>query len=66
MRISVILIVCLQLFFSCKRELTQEEKDKIMQDSITAVHLAMGMNADSIFSISKYQKDLNTYQKIFN
>lgn len=64
MRISVILIVCLQLFFSCKRELTQEEKDKITQDSITAVHLAMGMNADSIFSISKYQKDLNTYEKL--
>lgn len=48
---------------SCQRELTQEEKDKISQDSINQIWLAMGMNTDSSFSIIKYQKDLYTYEK---
>lgn len=39
---------------SCKRELSQEERDKLHQDSIHQEVLAMGMNADSSFSYRKY------------
>ena len=43
---------------SCKRELSQEERDKLRQDSIDQKILSMGMNADSSFSYRKYEKDL--------
>ena len=43
---------------SCKRELSQEERDKLHRDSINQKILAMGMNADSSFSYRKYEKDL--------
>ncbi|MDM1298021.1 hypothetical protein HXZ94_05855 [Empedobacter falsenii] len=43
---------------SCKRELSQDERDKLRQDSINQKILAMGMNADSSFSYRKYEKDL--------
>ncbi len=46
---------------SCKRELSQEERDKLHQDSINQKILAMGMNADSSFSYKKYNKALNDY-----
>ncbi|HAR74023.1 MAG TPA: hypothetical protein DCR77_11530 [Flavobacteriaceae bacterium] len=46
---------------SCKRELSQEERDKLHQDSIHQKILAMGMNADSSFSYRKYNKALNDY-----
>lgn len=46
---------------SCKRELSQEERDKLHQDSINQKILAMGMNADSSFSYRKYNKALNDY-----
>ena len=46
---------------SCKRELSQEERDKQHQDSIHQKILAMGMNADSSFSYRKYNKALNDY-----
>ena len=43
---------------SCKRELSQDERDKLRQDSIDQKILSMGMNADSSFSYRKYEKDL--------
>ncbi len=46
---------------SCKRELSQEERDKQHQDSIHQKILAMGMNTDSSFSYRKYNKALNDY-----
>ena len=46
---------------SCKRELSQDERDKLYQDSIHQKILAMGMNADSSFSYRKYNKALNDY-----
>ena len=46
---------------SCKRELSQDERDKLRQDSINQKILAMGMNADSSFSYRKYNKALNYY-----
>ncbi|HCC93575.1 MAG TPA: hypothetical protein DEQ26_04485 [Flavobacteriaceae bacterium] len=46
---------------SCKRELSQEERDKLHQDSINQKILAMGMNADSSFSIKKYQHELKKF-----
>ena len=46
---------------SCKRELSQEERDKLHRDSINQKILAMGMNADSSFSYRKYNKALNDY-----
>ena len=46
---------------SCKRELSQDERDKLRQDSIHQKILAMGMNADSSFSYRKYNKALNDY-----
>ena len=46
---------------SCKRELSQEERDKLHRDSINQKILAMGMNADSSFSYRKYNKALNYY-----
>ncbi len=46
---------------SCERELSQEERDKLHQDSINQMILAMGMNADSSFSYRKYNKALNDY-----
>ncbi|MDM1546841.1 hypothetical protein HX096_03100 [Empedobacter falsenii] len=46
---------------SCERELSQEERDKLHQDSINQKILAMGMNADSSFSYRKYNKALNDY-----
>lgn len=58
-------IVCFLLLgcglLSCKRELLQEERDKLHQDSINQKILAMGMNADSSFSYRKYNKALNDY-----
>ncbi|MGV0938206.1 hypothetical protein [Empedobacter falsenii] len=46
------------VLLSCKRELSQDERDKLRQDSINQKILAMGMNADSSFSYRKYEKDL--------
>ena len=46
------------VLLSCKRELSQDERDKLYQDSIHQKILAMGMNADSSFSYRKYNKDL--------
>ncbi|MGV0928189.1 hypothetical protein ACTS9K_13595 [Empedobacter sp. ULE_I145] len=46
------------VLLSCKRELSQDERDKLRQDSINQKILAMGMNADSSFSYKKYEKDL--------
>lgn len=46
------------VLLSCKRELSQDERDKLHQDSINQKILAMGMNADSSFSYRKYEKDL--------
>ena len=46
---------------SCKRELSQVERDKQYQDSIHQKILAMGMNTDSSFSYRKYNKALNDY-----
>lgn len=46
---------------SCERGLSQEERDKLHQDSIHQEMLAMGMNADSSFSYKKYNKALNDY-----
>ena len=43
---------------SCKRELSQEERDKLHRDSINQKILAMGMNADSSFSFKVYKKEL--------
>ena len=40
------------------RELSQDERDKLRQDSIDQKILSMGMNADSSFSYRKYEKDL--------
>jgi len=37
------------VLLSCKRELSQDERDKLRQDSINQKILAMGMNADSSF-----------------
>ncbi|MGV0919627.1 hypothetical protein ACTS94_04425 [Empedobacter falsenii] len=58
-------IVCFLLLgfvlLSCKRELSQDELDKLRQDSINQKILAMGMNADSLFSYRKYNKALNDY-----
>lgn len=56
------ILLCV-FIFSCQRELTQEEKDQISKGSINLIYLAMGMNADSSFSIIKYQKDLWNYQQ---
>lgn len=56
-------IVCFLLLgfglLSCKRELSQEERDKLHQDSINQKILAMGMNADSSFSFKKYYQELD-------
>ena len=49
------------VLLSCKRELSQDERDKLRQDSIHQKILAMGMNADSSFSYRKYNKALNDY-----
>ena len=49
------------VLLSCKRELSQDERDKLYQDSIHQKILAMGMNADSSFSYRKYNKALNDY-----
>ena len=49
------------VLLSCKRELSQDERDKLHQDSIHQKILAMGMNADSSFSYRKYNKALNDY-----
>ena len=49
------------VLLSCKRELSQDERDKLRQDSIHQKILAMGMNADSSFSYRKYNKALNYY-----
>ena len=49
------------VLLSCKRELSQDERDKLYQDSIHQKILAMGMNADSSFSYRKYNKALNYY-----
>ena len=57
MRIRLIILSGLCLFFSCKRELSAEERAMQAQDSIKAFYLNFGMNADSTFSITKYQKD---------
>lgn len=46
------------VLLSCKRELSQDELDKLRQDSINQKILAMGMNADSSFSYKRYEKDL--------
>ena len=46
------------VLLSCKRELSQDERDKLRQDSIDQKILSMGMNADSSFSYRKYEKDL--------
>ncbi|WP_291116101.1 hypothetical protein [Empedobacter sp. UBA7248] len=49
------------VLLSCKRELSQDELDKLRQDSINQKILAMGMNADSSFSYRKYEKALDDY-----
>ena len=49
------------VLLSCKRELSQDERDKLRQDSIDQKILSMGMNADSSFSYRKYNKALNDY-----
>ena len=46
------------VLLSCKRELSQDERDKLYQDSIHQKILAMGMNADSSFSFKVYKKEL--------
>ena len=46
------------VLLSCKRELSQDERDKLRQDSIDQKILSLGMNADSSFSYRKYEKDL--------
>lgn len=43
---------------TCKRELTREKHEKLHQDSINQIILAMGINPDSSFSYNKYNKKL--------